>query len=170
MSRFYTFVLFILAGSGAFSQGFPGRRPVQNNGIKSQQELPVVNGKESRRVPRFTPLNPDLSRRKVVDEESGAVSYIRNLRFSADEKNARRNVREMSLDFLQSLRTDLKIANAKEEFQILSEQTDEGGIRRVSLQQHFQGVPLYGGELGLHSNRSGVIEFYDGAGFSPSRK
>lgn len=165
MTRFYAFLLFLLAGSGAFSQGFPGRRPLENNGIRPKQELPVISGKESSTVSRFTPLNPDLSRRKVVDEETGAVSYIRDLRFSADEKNARRNVREMSFDFLQSLKTDLKIGNAKEEFSIISDYTDEGGIRRVSLQQRFKGVPLYGGELGLHSNRSGVIEFMMGKVF-----
>lgn len=112
--------------------------------------------------PRFKPLSPDLSRRVVVDEETGAVSYIRNLKFSGDAKNARRNVREMSLDFLQSVKTDLKIANVKEEFRVLSDYTDSDGIRRVSLQQSFKGVPLYGGELGLHSNRSGVIEFMMG--------
>lgn len=165
MIRFYAFALFLLAGSGAFSQGFPGRRPLQNNGIKPQQELPVISGKDTKTVSRFTPQNPDLSRRVVVDEETGAVSYIRNLRFSADQKNARKNVREMSFDFLNSVKTDLKIANAKEEFRVLSDYTDEGGIRRVSLQQSFKGVPLYGGELGLHANRSGTIEFMMGKVF-----
>ncbi len=162
MNRFYAFTLFFLTGYTAFSQGFPGRRSLKDNGITSQQQLPVISGKESMASPRFKPLNPDLSRRVVVDEETGAVSYIRNLQFSGDTKNARRNVREMSLDFLQSVKTDLKIANVKEEFRVLSDYTDDDGIRRVSLQQSFKGVPLYGGELGLHSNRSGVIEFMMG--------
>lgn len=165
MIRFYALVLFLLTGLSAFSQEFPGRRPLKNNGITPRQELRVISGKESAATPRFQPLRADLSRRIVMDEETGAVSYIRNLRFSGDVKNARKSVREMSLDFLQSLRTDLKIANVKEEFRILSDYTDTDGIRRVSLQQSFKGVPLYGGELGLHSNRSGVIEFMMGRVF-----
>lgn len=165
MIRFYAFVFFLLAGSGAFSQGFPGRRPLQNNGIKPQKELPVISGKDSPALSRFSRQNPDISRQVVLDEETGAVSYVRNSRFAADQKNARKNVREMSFDFLNSVKTDLKIVNTKEEFRVLSDYTDEGGIRRVSLQQNFKGVPLYGGELGLHSNRSGAIEFMMGKVF-----
>lgn len=165
MIRFYAFILFFLAGCNAFSQGFPGRRPMENSGVKPKYEPPVISGKESGATPRFKPVNPDLSRRIVVDEETGAVSYIRNLQFAGDTKNARKNVREMSIDFLQSVRKDLKVADVKEEFRVMADYTDEGGIRRVSLEQRYKGVPLYGGELGLHSNRSGVIEFMMGKVF-----
>lgn len=165
MNKFYAFVLFFLAGFSASSQEFPGRRTLQDNGIKPLKELPVISGKETNAPPRFKALNPDVSRRVVVDEETGAVSYIRNLQFSGDAKNARRNIKEMSLDFLQSVKSDLKVANVKEEFRVLSDYTDKDGTRRVNLQQNFKGVPLYGGELGLHSNRSGVIEFMMGKVF-----
>jgi len=165
MTKFYACILFLAAGYTAYPQAFPGRRPVQDNGLKSQQDLRVISGKENTASPRFKPLSPDLSRRVVVDEETGAVSYVRNLQFAADTRNARRSVQEMSFDFLQSVKTDLKISNVKEEFRVLSDYTDEGGIRRVSLEQRFKGVPLYGGELGLHSNRSGVIEFMMGKVF-----
>jgi len=169
MMRFYAFVFFLLAAFGAFSQGFPGRRPMENNGIKSQREFPVTSGRDKPAVSRFARQNPDLSRRVVVDQETGAVSYARNLRFSVDGKNARKNVREMSFEFLNSIKADLKIADAREEFRLLSDYTDAGGIRRVSLQQSFKGVPLYGGELGLHSNPSGVIEFMMGKVFPTPR-
>lgn len=165
MIRIYSFVLFFLSGITAFSQGFPGRRTLQNNGLRSQQELPVVRGKENPTAARFAPLQADLSRRKVVDEESGAVAYIRNPQFAGDSRNGRKSSREMSFDFLQSLRSDLKVNNAREEFRIVSEFTDARGVRRVSLEQHFKGIPLYGGELGLHSNRAGVTEFMMGRVF-----
>ena len=129
----------------------------------------MIRGKETQRTPRFQALQADLSRRKIVDQETGAVAYIRNLQFSADARNGRKNIREMSFDFLQSVKNELKVTNAKEEFKVRAEYTDAHGIRRVNLEQHYKGVPVYGGELGLHSNRSGVLEFMMGRVFPTSK-
>lgn len=149
----------------SFSQGFPGRRTMDNNGLKSKVDYPVINGANKGTPVKYGFAMPDVSKDKIVDEELGAVSYIRNVSFGKDLKNARRSTKDMSFDFLNSVKTDLKITESKNEFEVLEEMTDELGIKRVRLQQKHKNIPIYGGEVGLHSNKSGVIEFMLGKVF-----
>jgi hypothetical protein len=165
MNKFLLSLLLSTIAFSSFAQGFPGRKTMDNNGLKSKVDYPIISGKAGSSGLKYGFSTPDMSKQKVVDEEMGAVSYIRNLSFGKDLKNARRSTKDMSYEFLTSVKADLKIAEPKSEFEVLEEVTDEKGIKRVRLQQKYKNVPVYGGELGLHSNTSGVIEFMLGKVF-----
>jgi bacillolysin len=165
MNKFLLYLLLSTIAFSSFAQGFPGRKTMDNNGLKSKVDYPIISGKAGSSGLKYGFSTPDMSKQKVVDEEMGAVSYIRNLSFGKDLKNARRSTKDMSYEFLTSVKADLKIAEPKSEFEVLEEVTDEKGIKRVRLQQKYKNVPVYGGELGLHSNTSGVIEFMLGKVF-----
>lgn len=150
----------------SFSQGFPGRRTMDNNEkLKLSNDAKITNGEDNSKELKYGLSIPDLGKKMIVDKELGAVSFIRNVAFGKDMKNARRSTKDMSFDFLSSVKADLKITEPKNEFEVVEERTDEQGIKRVRLQQKFKNIPIYGGELGLHSNKSGVIEFMMGKVF-----
>ncbi|MGL4631686.1 MAG: M4 family metallopeptidase, partial [Leadbetterella sp.] len=98
----------------------------------------------------------------IYKEADGSVSFIRNRAYSHNKANARKTTATMTYEFINSVKNDVKINNPKEEFKILSEDTDDNGNNHLKLQQYHNDIPIYGAESHLHSNQSGVFENWDG--------
>lgn len=165
MKKHLLITLFFCCSFFGYSQGLPGRRTMDPNvKLKLSRDVKVVSGKSKTDITRYGLTAPDLGKKIVMDTELNAVSYIENPLFSKDVKNARRSTKDMSFGFLDAVKKDLRIKDPTNEFDVISEVNDNG-VRRVKLQQKYKGVPVYGGELGLHSNKNGVLEFLVGKVF-----
>lgn len=147
-------------------KGFDAKKKVaEGEGVKGDFETISAKGNQQKSNPKFTFSPKQVSKEIIKDEESGAVVYINNPIYTRDQRNARKNSSEMSKSFLNSVKTDLKISNASEEFRLVADETDDLGLRHLKLEQTYKGVPFYGGEAVVHSNKSGVAEFLMGKVF-----
>ncbi|MCX6268569.1 MAG: M4 family metallopeptidase [Bacteroidetes bacterium] len=61
------------------------------------------------------------------------------------------NLELACFEYLEAIQADLRIRDARREFKKISVQTDELGITHVKMQQIYQGIPVYGGEIFLHT-------------------
>ena len=73
------------------------------------------------------------------------------------------NAGNQALEYLASLQPD-GVRNPKAEFQALSVNTDEQGNTHARLQQMWNGVPVFGGEVVAHT-RAGVFQMLNGRYF-----
>ncbi len=64
-------------------------------------------------------------------------------------------------EYLEAIQPDLKIRDARSEFQIKSVQTDESGTIHIKMQQVYKSIPVYGGEIYLHA-RDNQIGLFNG--------
>lgn len=65
---------------------------------------------------------------------------------------------------LKALKTYLQIENPGEEFRIVSRQAGKTGYVHYKLQQYYQDVPVYGGELNVHL-KNDEIQLVNGSSF-----
>lgn len=71
------------------------------------------------------------------------------------------NLEAACFEYLEAIQADLRMKDARNEFIIRSQQYDELGISHVKLQQVYQGIPIFGGEIYLHSSGN-QIGLYNG--------
>ncbi|TYZ11866.1 T9SS type A sorting domain-containing protein [Hymenobacter lutimineralis] len=60
-----------------------------------------------------------------------------------------------SLQFLQELGNEMRVQNPQQEFVVRGEMRDELGQTHVRLQQRWQGIPVYGSEVVVHTDATG---------------
>lgn len=152
----------------AFAQkGFESKRktPAGQNVVGDFETISSKN-KQSAMSPKFAFSPKQIAKRILKDEESGAIVYINNPVYTKDQRNAKKSSADMSRSFLNSVKKDLKISNPEDEFSLVSDETDELGLRHLKLTQSYKGVPIYGGEAVVHTNKSGVAEFMMGKIFA----
>jgi len=63
--------------------------------------------------------------------------------------------------YLNQLSKGIYIENPSEEFQVIGTDEDELGFIHVKMQQYFEGVPVYGGQVVLHG-KNGMINSFNG--------
>lgn len=68
---------------------------------------------------------------------------------------------EACFGYLEAIQSDLRIRDARDEFRIISRQTDELGMLHVKMQQCYKGIPVYGGEIYLHAT-DGQVGLFNG--------
>lgn len=75
------------------------------------------------------------------------------------------NCRERSYQFLDKYRDLYKIdpdANLREEFKIIEEEQDELGMTHITLQQKYQNIPVFAGQLKIHFRKDKTISSVSG--------
>ncbi|MBG8552202.1 LpqB family beta-propeller domain-containing protein [Hymenobacter guriensis] len=75
-----------------------------------------------------------------------------------------------SLEFLQSLRAELRVQEPRQEFVVRGMVRDELGQTHVRLQQRWQGLPVYGSEVIVHTNAAGQPQLFSGRYFASPAK
>jgi len=70
---------------------------------------------------------------------------------SIDLKSAG-NLEAACFEYLGALQGELKIKDVRSEFEVKSQERDKLGIFHIKMQQVCQGIPVYGGEIYLHSS------------------
>lgn len=66
-------------------------------------------------------------------------------------KHARGSIESVAFGYLESLKKDLKIEKPQDEFKISVSETDQNSKQHTRLNQYFKGIPVYGGEIIVHS-------------------
>lgn len=92
--------------------------------------------------------------------ENGLPIFIQGKTAASMPDDANKAPGERALDYLASLRP-AAIAQPAAEFRAKSAETDEQGNLHVRLEQHYQGIPVYGGEVIAHT-KQGAFELLNG--------
>lgn len=103
-------------------------------------------------MPERNPANQTITYMKGDSQFSGAA-------------NSGKTPEEQSLAFLRANRQTLLIHNPDEEFRVVSIQKDNLGYTRVRLDQKYQGLPVWGGNIALHFNPEGALYLFRGEYF-----
>jgi Zn-dependent metalloprotease len=89
-------------------------------------------------------LPPSL---QIMRDNEGNIVMIKG---SLDQSNVVRDAATATKDYLLSIAHELPLQNPANEFEIVSETTDELGITHVRMQQIFQQIPVHGAAIILH--------------------
>ncbi len=165
-----TFILLFFAAISTFAQkGFDKKhKPMAGKTTLPQGQFTEINGQKNDRNTRQSSL-PSLSTKfvnklKVThDSETGGVLMIENLSKST-APNARKGLQAMAIDFLGDVKTTLKIEDPNQELEMINMESDEIGMTHIQLQQKYKNIPVYGGEIWLHT-KGDKIDILNGRNF-----
>lgn len=144
------FLLFFLLGNIAFAQNSlqQKRKTLANPSQQTIKNDVVARPNEQ----HFKATNTDvIGRYKISKNEEGQVIFIENKSKVGANPNVRQSAEAMASAFLLDVKNILKIKDPANEFKLIESQTDEAGISHLRYQQLFKNVPIYGGELILHT-------------------
>ncbi len=168
MKSTLTFLFF--ATITTFAQtGFDKKnKPSAGKNDAPQGQFIEVQGEKNDKNTRQTSLSglstKFISKLKVTrDTETGGVLMIENLS-NTPAPNARKGLQVMSIDFLGEVKSALKIDNADQELEMINMEADELGMTHIQLQQKFRNIPVYGGEIWLHT-KGDKIDILNGRNF-----
>lgn len=86
-------------------------------------------------------------------------TYIQGTLQNASTAN--RSTTAMVYEYLEAAAPAMKIKHPKSEFSIKSEELDDIGMKHIRLQQMYNNIPVYGGEVMLHETNN-QIDFLNG--------
>ena len=152
----YTFILLLFTTTIAFSQkGFNKKsKTLDANTSSPQGQFEEIQGgkadKNSRQLTTQGLTTKFISKLKVTkDAESGRILMIENL--SKSSGRARMSTQMLASSFLSEVKTTLRIQDPAQELEMLNMETDEIGMTHIQMQQKYKNIPVYGGEIWLHS-------------------
>ena len=164
-----TFIFLLTVATTAFAQkGFDKKaKPIATQDNSPQEQFIEVTPPKNDRNTRSSSL-PSLSTKfisklKVTrDTETGGVLMIEN--FSKSSPNARKGMQVMAIDFLGEVKSALKLQDTDQELEMINMESDELGMTHIQLQQKFKNIPVYGGEIWLHT-KGEKIDVLNGRNF-----
>ena len=140
--------------------------------LKSAQ-LPTTTSSLFNTLEQFAPLSLDDAQKQArayLGHPIRVVAVSPQGRPTWVSGNLSVNTRSVNLEnqaylYLDALKKQMDIDNPNEEFQITKTIQDEQGHKHIRMDQYYQGVQVYGGEVILHE-KDGVIsglngEYYD---------
>ncbi|NJN34978.1 MAG: hypothetical protein HC817_12700 [Saprospiraceae bacterium] len=106
---------------------------------------------------------------KALTQEKGLPTMISgSLLTPRSGKTAALSARCM--DYLEEVKSAMRIQNPNDEFMVKSERTDELGQRHVRMVQRYKDIPVWGSEIILHE-KNGTLDLLNGGYFpTPSVK
>lgn len=165
--KYLFFTIITLSVSTSFAQkGFDTKKRNEVNNSKPAGQFVEVKREPERNARQATfaaELSTKITKLKVTrDSETGSVLMIENL--AKSNPNARVSIQTQASTFLSEAKKLLKIENPAQELEMISMENDEQGKTHIRLQQKFNNIPIYGGEMWLHSNGE-KIETLNGRNF-----
>ncbi len=100
--------------------------------------------------------------RIVRDSTQQAVYVEGRLKPNAKAAQTRKGPNAAYFDYLDGLKDMLKIKKPTEEFRLINTQTDELAHTHARMQQTYKGIPVYGGEAILHTDKTGEVTLLNG--------
>jgi Zn-dependent metalloprotease len=165
-----TFILLLFAITNIFAQkGFEKKhKPLAGkNDLPTGQFIEIDGQKNDKntRQSNLTAISTKfVSKLKVThDSETGEVLMIENLSKSP-APNARKSLQMMAIEFLTDVKTALKIEDPNQELEMINMESDEIGMTHIQLQQKYKNIPVYGGEIWLHT-KGEKIDVLNGRNF-----
>ncbi len=97
---------------------------------------------------------------QTIRGKNGLPIFFQGKTAASDADDANKTPGERALDYLSSLKP-AAIAQPAAEFRVKSAETDELGNTHVRLEQCYQGIPVYGGEVIAHT-KNGTFDKLNG--------
>jgi Zn-dependent metalloprotease len=164
-----TFILLLFVTASTFAQkGFERKQKLSadkshkpaGNFLEIQGEKSDKNTRQLGTLGLSTKL---ISKYKVTkDPETGRILMIEN--FSKPSNKTRLSAQALANNFLADVKATLQIQDPHQELIVQATETDEIGMTHMQLQQKYKNIPIYGGEIWLHS-RDNKIETLNGRNF-----
>lgn len=165
-----TFILLFFAITSTFAQkGFDKKhKPLAGKNDLPTGQFIEIDGQKNTKNTRQSSLpaisTKFVSKLKVThDSETGGVLMIENLSKSP-AANARKGLQMMAIDFLSDVKAALKIEDPNQELEMINMESDEIGMTHIQLQQKYKNIPVYGGEIWLHT-KGEKIDVLNGRNF-----
>jgi bacillolysin len=99
----------------------------------------------------ITPIKTETL--KIDWDDNGTPIFIRGKIANPSATNHARGTMEAKVfGYLESIKTTLKIADPQTEFQINTSETDQLQQQHIRMNQFYKGIPVYGGEMILHTD------------------
>ncbi|MFN8348866.1 MAG: M4 family metallopeptidase [Spirosomataceae bacterium] len=117
----------------------------------SLQNIPETDG--SRNIDKTTSQQLARSRAltaRVIRDSAGVPVFIDYRRTLKTANRGRASMSAAALDYVAQLKPYLQLTQPTEELEVTTIEEDELKQTHIRLQQHFKGVPVYGGELIVH--------------------
>lgn len=90
------------------------------------------------------------------DNTSGLPIMIQGV---LESPNRSASTETKCFEYLSAVQSVLQIENPEEEFQIRKQTTDSRGIKHIRMDQYFNGLKIYGGEVLLHEKADEIFLF-----------
>ncbi len=134
-------------------------KPISQN--QASNFRPVQNAVHYHAIPFLRPLEGDF--KSFHSNERGQLTYLEGTPHVPAFYNARstESVAQAAYHYLNTIKEAMQIKNPKEEVVMLQNQTDNLGFVHLKMQQYFQGVKVYGGQIVLHGN-GGQLNAFNG--------
>jgi bacillolysin len=165
-----TFILLLFAITNIFAQkGFEKKhKPLAGKNDLPAGQFIEIDGQKNDKNTRQSNLpaisTKFVSKLKVThDSETGEVLMIENLSKSP-APNARKGLQMMAIEFLTDVKAALKIEDPNQELEMINMESDEIGMTHIQLQQKYKNIPVYGGEIWLHT-KGEKIDVLNGRNF-----
>ncbi|MBA4054691.1 MAG: hypothetical protein C0490_08275, partial [Marivirga sp.] len=95
--------------------------------------------------------------------QTGLPSFISSARNNSSSRAAiKKDISSATSDYLLELKSVLQIEKPESDFLIQRIKTDNNNKTHVRLNQHYNGVPIYGSEVIVHLNAFGEGEAFNG--------
>lgn len=132
-------------------KGIPSaKRSILNTSFRPQSLAPLKRG-----------LTKSTGLTVVQTSKEGAPIMIKGqLKDVADGRDLSLQV----FDYLEAIKTPIQIKAPQEEFVIINRSTDDLGHTHIKLQQRFEGVNIYGGQVILHA-QNGQVNLFNGRNY-----
>jgi bacillolysin len=164
----FTF-FFLVAIATTFAQkGFDKKgKPAAATNTKPQGQFIEIQGdkidKNTRQSSISSLSTKFITKLKITrDAETGGVLMIENL--SKAMPKVRKSMQLLASDFLVDVKSALKIEDTNQELEMIKMDTDEIGMTHIQIQQKYRNIPVYGGEIWLHT-KGDKIEVLNGRNF-----
>lgn len=118
-------------------------------------------------IPFKTPIgNSKYHFTQINYDQNGLLSFIscKNGEGESYNINAKGSYEQAAFMFLNSVKRSMRINDPQEEFKSVKTWNDELGFRHIKLQQIYQGIKVYGGQVILHG-KNGLVSILNGTYF-----
>ncbi len=166
-----TAAFLVLLGSASFGQSSdPWAVKKQRNGIVQPLSFPyqVRNGATAAGAVNARVASPlrqplSLNQRLVPTGPAGEPPReIRGTLPAAANGRANLNLPEAAQHYLTEARSLMRIELPEQEFVARQQWKDNQGAQHLRLQQHYQGVPVYGSEIIVHADQATTVQGLNG--------
>lgn len=164
----FTFLLLAAITTTFAQKGFDKKgKPTAGKNEVPRGQFIEIQGEKSDKNARQSSI-PSLSTKFITklkvtrDTETGGVLMIENL--SKATPKVRKSTQLLATDFLVEVKSALKIEDANQELEMIKMDIDEIGMTHIQIQQKFKNLPVYGGEIWLHT-KGDKIDVLNGRNF-----
>ena len=166
-----TVAFLVLLGSASFGQSSdPWAVKKQRNGVVQPISFPyqVRNGATAAGAVNARVASPlrqplSLNQRLVPTGPAGEPPReIRGTLPAAANGRANLNLPEAAQHYLTEARSLMRIELPEQEFVARQQWKDNQGAQHLRLQQHYQGVPVYGSEIIVHADQATTVQGLNG--------